>query len=66
LRWRSAFDPAGIADRLRAYGLVPLTDLGADDHQARLLRPAGRATAVFAGERIVVAAVGTEDPQPRG
>ncbi|GLW29216.1 class I SAM-dependent methyltransferase [Actinoplanes regularis] len=59
LGWRSAYHPAEFADRLRAYGLTPLADLGADDHQAQLLRPAGRELAVFPGERIAVAAVKT-------
>ncbi len=57
LGWRSAYDPAEIADRLREHGLTPLSDLGADEHQARLLRPAGRRLAVFPGERIVIGAV---------
>ncbi|BCY09846.1 SAM-dependent methyltransferase [Actinoplanes sp. L3-i22] len=58
LRWRSAFDPAELADRLRAHGLTPLADLGAEEHQARLLRPAGRTLSVFPGERIALAVVG--------
>lgn len=57
LGWRSAYHPAEIAARLQALGLTPLTDIGADDHRARLLRPDGRRLAVFPGERIVLAAV---------
>jgi O-methyltransferase involved in polyketide biosynthesis len=57
LGWRSAYHPAELAARLRAHGLTPLTDTGADDHQARLLRPDGRRLAVFPGERIALAAV---------
>ena len=56
LGWRSAYHPAEIAARLQAHGLTPLADLGADDHQARLLRPHGRRLAVFPGERIALAA----------
>jgi methyltransferase (TIGR00027 family) len=55
LGWRSAYHPAELAARLRAHGLTPLADIGADDHQARLLRPAGRELAVFPGERVTFA-----------
>ena len=55
LGWRSAYHPAEFAARLQAHGLTPLADLGADDHQAELLAPAGRRLTVFPGERIVVA-----------
>ena len=55
LGWRSAYHPAEIAARLQAHGLTPLTDTGADDHQAQLLRPDGRRLAVFPGERIALA-----------
>ena len=55
LGWRTSFDPAELAARLRAHGLTPLADLGAEDHQARLLRPAGRDLTVFPGERIALA-----------
>ena len=61
LGWRSAYHPAELAARLRAHGLTPLSDIGADDHQARLLRPAGRELAVFPGERIAVATVDGPD-----
>jgi methyltransferase (TIGR00027 family) len=56
LGWRSAYHPDEMAGRLRAHGLTPLSDIGADDHEAQLLRPHGRKLAVFPGERIAVAA----------
>ena len=55
LGWRTAFDPAELAVRLAGHGLRVLADLGAEEHQERLLRPLGRRLAVFGGERIVVA-----------
>jgi O-methyltransferase involved in polyketide biosynthesis len=55
LGWRSAYHPAELAARLQAHGLTPLRDVGADDHQAQLLRPGGRELAVFPGERITLA-----------
>ena len=58
LRWRSAYSPEEVAARLSAQGLTPLRDIGAEDHEQRLLRPTGRALSVFPGERIVVAAAG--------
>ena len=57
LRWRSTFEPEELAGRLRAHGLRPVSDVGAEEHEARLLRPAGRKLAVFPGERIAVATV---------
>jgi O-methyltransferase involved in polyketide biosynthesis len=57
LGWCSAYHPAEMAARLRAYGLTPLTDIGADDYEAQLLRPVGRKLAVFPGERLALAAV---------
>jgi methyltransferase (TIGR00027 family) len=57
LGWRSAYSPAEMAARLRAYGLTPLADIGADEHRARLLRPGRRDLAVFPGERIALAAM---------
>jgi methyltransferase (TIGR00027 family) len=57
LGWRSAYHPAELAARLREHGLTPLADLGAEEHQEQLLRPAGRKLAVFPGERIAVATV---------
>ena len=44
-----------MAARLQAHGLTPLTDIGAEEHRAQLLRPDGRKLAVFPGERIVLA-----------
>ena len=55
LGWRSAYRPAEMGARLQQHGLTRLTDLGADDHQAQLLRPDGRKLAVFPGERIAMA-----------
>jgi len=55
LRWVTSYEPAGIARELAACGLRVLADLGAEEHQDRIVRPAGRRLAVFAGERIVVA-----------
>nr|BFE74889.1 SAM-dependent methyltransferase [Actinoplanes digitatis] len=57
LGWRSAYHPAEMAARLRAHGLTPLTDIGAEAHRAELLRSGGRKLAVFPGERIALAAV---------
>ena len=48
---------AGMADRLAAHGMTVRQDVGAAEHQERLLRPLGRTMAVFDGERIVVADV---------
>jgi methyltransferase (TIGR00027 family) len=56
LRWQTAFRPAELAAQLAGHGLRVLADLGAADHQERLLRPRGRELAVFDGERIVIAA----------
>ncbi|WP_229070578.1 SAM-dependent methyltransferase [Actinoplanes sp. DH11] len=56
LGWRTAYDPAELAGRLRAHGLSPLADVGADEHRARMLRDGDRTLAVFPGERVVVAA----------
>jgi O-methyltransferase involved in polyketide biosynthesis len=56
LGWRSAYDPAELAGCLRGHGLVPLTDIGAEEHRALLRRAGGRELAVFPGERIAVAA----------
>jgi len=56
LGWRAAYHPAEMAARLHAHGLTVLKDIGAADHQARLLRPDGRGLAVFPGERIAIAA----------
>ncbi|GGN49373.1 methyltransferase (TIGR00027 family) [Actinoplanes campanulatus] len=56
LGWRAAYQPAELAAHLRAHGFAVLTDIGAADHQAQLLRPQGRSLAVFPGERIAVAA----------
>ena len=55
LRWATAFEPGELARRLGQCGLRVSDDLGAEEHQERLLRPAGRRLAVFPGERIVVA-----------
>jgi methyltransferase (TIGR00027 family) len=55
LHWQTAFDPPELARRLAGHGLSVLADLGAADHQERLLRPLGRVLDVFDGERIVVA-----------
>lgn len=55
LGWRTAFDPAEIAERLAGRGLHVRADLGADEHQRLLLRPRGRSLDVFAGERVLIA-----------
>ncbi|MET8153366.1 class I SAM-dependent methyltransferase [Actinoplanes sp. NPDC049668] len=56
LGWRSAYHPAEMAARLRSHGLTPLTDIGAEEHRADLLRSDRRDLAVFPGERIALAA----------
>lgn len=58
LRWVTSYEPADLARRLGGYGLRVLADLGAEDHQEQVLRPAGRRLAVFPGERIVIAEKG--------
>ena len=55
LRWVTAFDPGELGQQLSRLGLRVLADLGAEEHQERVLRPAGRRLAVFPGERIVIA-----------
>jgi methyltransferase (TIGR00027 family) len=55
LHWQTAFHPPELARRLAGHGLSVLADLGAEDHQARPLRPLGRTLDVFDGERVVVA-----------
>jgi methyltransferase (TIGR00027 family) len=55
LRWQTAFDPSELARGMAGHGLRRLADLGAEDHQERLLRPLGRTLDVFDGERIVIA-----------
>ncbi|MEV6493945.1 SAM-dependent methyltransferase [Actinoplanes sp. NPDC051633] len=57
LRWRSAYHPHEVAARLAVHGLTTLRDLGAEEHQERLLRPAGRTLTVFPGERIAIASL---------
>ena len=54
LKWRTAFEPAELAERLAGHGLTVNRDLGAADHQRELLQPAGRELDVFEGERIAV------------
>jgi methyltransferase (TIGR00027 family) len=54
LHWRTAFDPAELAGRLRSCGLTVLRDLGPADHRRDLLRPLGRDLDVFEGERITI------------
>lgn len=54
LKWRTAFDPAELAERLAGHGLTVVSDLGAADYQLLMLGPAGRDLDVFEGERIAV------------
>jgi methyltransferase (TIGR00027 family) len=58
LHWQTAFDPPELAARLAAAGLTVRADVGAAQHQQRLLKPMGRTLKVFDGERIVLAAKG--------
>ncbi|GAB7036813.1 MULTISPECIES: class I SAM-dependent methyltransferase [Catenuloplanes] len=55
LAWRTALDPPEIARHLAGHGLRVRADLGADEHQRLILRPAGRHLTVFAGERTAIA-----------
>ena len=56
--WIFGLEPAGMAETLKPFGLSLMADIGAAEHQARYLQPAGRQLDVFAGERIVTASVG--------
>jgi methyltransferase (TIGR00027 family) len=55
--WVYGLEPASLATFLAPFHLTLVADVGAADYQARYLKPLGRDLPVFAGERIVQAAV---------
>jgi methyltransferase (TIGR00027 family) len=55
--WVYGLEPASLPAFLAPFHLALVADVGAADYQARYLKPLGRDLPVFAGERIVQAAV---------
>jgi O-methyltransferase involved in polyketide biosynthesis len=53
--WQFGLDPQAIGALLADYGWQEMEQAGADEYQARYLKPVGRALPVMAVERIVLA-----------